>query len=81
MNWTFTAGFLMRIAVAVKQVPETRAVRLDEATGTVVREGVESIVNPLDLYAVETAVRLCAQVGGESVAFSMGPAKGSTRPC
>lgn len=75
MNLVFATGFLMRIAVAVKQVPETRAVRLDEATGTVVRAGVESIVNPLDLYAVETAVRLCAEYGGESVAFSMGPAK------
>jgi electron transfer flavoprotein beta subunit len=30
---------------------------MDEVTGTIVREGVESIVNPLDLYAIETALR------------------------
>ncbi len=64
----------MRIIVPIKQVPETGAVRMDETTGTVVREGVEAIVNPLDLYAVETAVRLRETHGGEVVAISMGPA-------
>ena len=63
----------MRIVVPIKQVPETRAVRMDEASGTVIRDGVESIVNPLDLYAVETALRLQERFGGETVAVSMGP--------
>ena len=66
----------MRIVVPIKQVPETGAVRMDEATGTMIREGVEAIVNPLDLYAIETAIRLRDGVtGGEVIALSMGPPK------
>ncbi len=48
----------MKIAVLIKQVPETDNLRLDEKTGTVIRKGIESIVNPLDLYAIETALRI-----------------------
>jgi electron transfer flavoprotein beta subunit len=48
----------MRIIVPIKQVPETKSVKMDEKTGTVIREGVESIINPLDLYAIEIAVQL-----------------------
>jgi len=64
----------MRILVPIKQVPETNAVRMDETTGTMVREGVEAIVNPLDLYAVETALRLKEAQGGEVIVLTMGPA-------
>ena len=63
----------MRILCPIKQVPETSSVKMDEATGTMIREGVEAIVNPLDLYAVEAALRLREQKGGEVVAISMGP--------
>jgi len=48
----------MRIVVPIKQVPETDNVKMDEQTGTMVREGVESIINPLDLYAIELALVL-----------------------
>ncbi len=68
----------MRIIVPIKQVPETSAVKMDPETGTMVREGVEAIVNPLDLYAIELAIRLCEQAGDgdhETVAISMGPPK------
>ena len=65
----------MRIIVPIKQVPETKSVRMDEKTGTVIREGVTAIVNPLDLYAIELAVSLKDKFGGEVVAVSMGPAK------
>jgi len=65
----------MRILVPIKQVPETNAVRMDEQTGTMIREGVEAIVNPLDLYAIELAIRLREAHGGEVVAVSMGPPK------
>lgn len=65
----------MRIVVPVKQVPETDAVKMDEATGTMIRDGVEAIVNPLDLYAIEIAIRLREAHGGEVVAVSMGPPK------
>jgi len=65
----------MRIVVPIKQVPETNAVRMDEKTGTMIREGVEAIVNPLDLYAIEVALRLREAHGGEVIALSMGPPK------
>ncbi len=65
----------MRIVVPIKQVPETRNVRMDEETGTVIREGVESIVNPLDLYSIELAIRLRENYGGDVVAVTMGPPK------
>jgi len=65
----------MRIIVPIKQVPETNAVKMDETTGTMIREDVEAIVNPLDLYAIEIAIRLRQQYGGEVVGISMGPPK------
>jgi electron transfer flavoprotein beta subunit len=65
----------MRIIVPIKQVPETKSVKMDEKTGTVIREGVESIINPLDLYAIELAVRLKERCGATTVALTMGPPK------
>jgi len=65
----------LRILVPIKQVPETGDVKMDPETGTVVRAGVETVVNPLDLYAVEAALRLKAERGGTVVALSMGPAQ------
>jgi len=64
---------IVKIIVPIKQVPETTAVNLDEKTGTMIREGVESIVNPLDLYAIECALQLHEAHGGDMVALSMGP--------
>ncbi|CAB1261856.1 electron transfer flavoprotein subunit beta/FixA family protein [Clostridium sp. MT-14] len=63
----------MKIIVPVKQVPETSNVKMDPEKGTIVRSGVESIINPMDLYAVETAVQLKEKYGGEVIALSMGP--------
>jgi electron transfer flavoprotein beta subunit len=68
----------MRIVVPIKQVPETKSVKMDEKTGTVIREGVEAIVNPLDLYAIETAIQLREKFSGEVVSMSMGPPKAKT---
>ena len=65
----------MKIIVPIKQVPETNNVKMDEETGTMIREGVESIINPLDLYAIETAIRLKEQFCGEITVISMGPSK------
>ena len=65
----------MRIIVPIKQVPETSAVKMNEETGTMVREGVEAIINPLDLYAIESSIDLCEKMGGEVLALTMGPAK------
>ncbi|MEW6265524.1 MAG: electron transfer flavoprotein subunit beta/FixA family protein [Thermodesulfobacteriota bacterium] len=63
----------MNIVVCVKQVPDARNVRLDPETNTLKREGVESMVNPFDLYAAEAALRLKDQFGGSVTAVSMGP--------
>jgi electron transfer flavoprotein beta subunit len=63
----------MRIIVPIKQVPETSNVKMDEATGTMIRDGVESIINPLDLYAIEIAIQLKETHGGTVTALSMGP--------
>ena len=65
----------MKIIVPIKQVPETGNVKMDEKTGTMIRDGVESIVNPLDLYAIECALQLKEQYGGEITVLSMGPPK------
>ena len=68
----------MHIVVPIKQVPETNAVRMDEATGTMIREGVEAIVNPLDLYAIESALTLKERCDAEVTVISMGPPKAAT---
>ena len=63
----------MKLVVPIKQVPETSNVKMDENTGTMIRAGVESIINPLDLYAIEVAIQLKEQYGGTVTAISMGP--------
>jgi len=63
----------MKILVCVKQVPGTANVEIDPETGVMIRDGVESKMNPYDLYALETAFRLKEQLGGTITALSMGP--------
>ena len=63
----------MNIIVLVKQVPDTTDVKLDPKTGSLIREGVESIINPDDRHAIEAAVRLKEAVKGKVTAVSMGP--------
>ncbi|ESQ20925.1 MAG: Electron transfer flavoprotein, beta subunit [uncultured Acidilobus sp. CIS] len=63
----------MRIVVGTKWVPGTQSVRIDPKTGTLIREGVPSIVNPHDLPAVELALMLRDRYGGEVIAVSMSP--------
>lgn len=64
----------MKIIVLVKQVPDTTDVRLDEKTGNLIREGMESIINPDDRHAIEAAVRLKqGGSGGTVTVISMGP--------
>ena len=65
----------MNIIVPIKQVPETGNVKMDEETGTMIRDGVESIVNPLDLYAIECALQLKEKHNGVVNVLSMGPPK------
>lgn len=68
----------MKIAVCIKQVPDTANVKLDPETHTLKREGVESIVNPFDLFALEAALRIKEAAGGEIVAVTMGPPQAET---
>ncbi len=66
----------MRIAVLIKQVPAVDTVKIDEKTGTMIRDGVEAELNPLDLHAVEAAVRVKeSRPAGEVeiTAVTMGP--------
>lgn len=63
----------MKIIVCIKQVPDAKDVRLDPETNTLAREGVQSIMNPYDQHALEEAVKLKEQHGGEVVAVTMGP--------
>lgn len=65
----------MNLIVPIKQVPETNSVKMDEATGTMIRDGVEAIINPLDLYALEAAFRLRERRGGKVTVITMGPPK------
>jgi electron transfer flavoprotein beta subunit len=63
----------MNIIVCIKQVPDTTEVRIDPETKTLIREGVESIINPFDCYALEEGVRLKERFGGTVTAICMGP--------
>jgi len=63
----------MNIIVLVKQVPDTSDVKLDPKTGNLLREGIESILNPDDRHALEAAVSLKGAKGGKVTAVSMGP--------
>ena len=64
---------MLNILVCIKQVPDTTNIKIDPVTNTLIREGVPSIVNPFDAYALELAVRQKEQAGGTVTAVSMGP--------
>lgn len=63
----------MHIAVFVKQVPDTTDVKIDPKTGTLMREGIPSIINPFDMYAIEEALRIKEKAGGKVTVVTMGP--------
>ncbi len=63
----------MKIVVCIKQVPDVSEVRIDPETHTLIREGVPSIINPFDMYAIEEGLRLRERFGGEVILLSMGP--------
>lgn len=63
----------MNIVVCIKQVPGTNKVEVDPVTGVLKRSGVDSKMNPYDLYALETALRIKAQTGGTVKVITMGP--------
>lgn len=73
----------MEIVVCVKQVPDTTEVKIDPVTNTLVRQGVPSIVNPFDKFALEIALQLKEKHGGKVTVISMGPpqAKDALKEC
>ncbi|MBN2859856.1 MAG: electron transfer flavoprotein subunit beta/FixA family protein [Sphaerochaetaceae bacterium] len=63
----------MHIVVPIKQVPETSDVHMDALTGTMIRSGNTAIINPLDLYAIESALKLKDRIGATVSVLTMGP--------
>lgn len=63
----------MKIVVCVKQVPDTNEVKLDPVTGTLIRDGIPSIMNPDDKAGLEAALKLKDEQGAEITVVSMGP--------
>lgn len=63
----------MKIIVCIKQVPNTNEVKIDPKTGTLIREGVPSIINPDDKNAIEEALVLKKEKGATVTVLSMGP--------
>lgn len=63
----------MKIVVCIKQVPDTNEVKLDPVTGTLIRDGVPSIINPDDKAGLEAALSLKDSMGAEVDVITMGP--------
>jgi len=63
----------MKILVCVKQVPGSNNVEVDPVTGVLKRNGIQSKINPYDLYALEVALTLVEKYGGEVQCITMGP--------
>jgi len=68
----------MNIIVCIKQVPNTTDVKIDPVTNTLIRAGVESVINPFDAYAIEEGVRLKERFGGKVTVITMGPPQAET---
>ena len=63
----------MKILVCIKQVPDTVEVKIDPKTGTLIRDGVPSIINHDDKTGIEAALQIKEQLGGTVTVVSMGP--------
>ena len=63
----------MRVICCLKQVPDTTEIKIDPVKGTLIREGVPSIMNPDDKAGLEVALQLKDKYGAEVVVLSMGP--------
>ncbi len=74
---------MLNILCCIKQVPDVNLVKIDPETGSLIRQGVPSILNPLDANALEAAVSVKEQLGGEVTCITMGPdmAEEALREC
>jgi electron transfer flavoprotein beta subunit len=66
-------GISMRIVVCIKQVPDSAQIRVHPVTNTIMRQGVPTIINPFDLFAIEEALRLKDRFGAKVTVLTMGP--------
>lgn len=73
----------MNILVCIKQVPDTKIIKVNPKTNTLDRSSAPAILNPYDAHAVEEAVRLKKEHGGKIIVLSMGPpqAANAIRKC
>ena len=68
----------LKVLVCIKQVPDTNNVKIDKETGTLIRKGIKSILNPEDKNALEEALRLKDEIGDVFITvLSMGPNQAS----
>ncbi|MBL3575199.1 electron transfer flavoprotein subunit beta/FixA family protein [Rhodovulum sulfidophilum] len=63
----------LNIVVCIKQVPDSAQIRVHPVTNTIMRQGVPTIINPYDLFALEEAMRLRDDYGGTVTVLTMGP--------
>jgi electron transfer flavoprotein beta subunit len=63
----------MHVVVCIKQVPDSAQIRVHPVTNTIMRQGVPTIINPFDLFALEEALRLKDQLGAKVTVLTMGP--------
>ena len=71
----------MNIVICIKQVPDTTEVKINPQTNTLIREGVDSIINPFDMYALEEALQLKEKYGGKTTVITMGPPQSKAVLC
>jgi electron transfer flavoprotein beta subunit len=64
---------MLHIVVCVKQVPDSREIRIDPKTNTLIRQGVPSIVNFYDMHGLEEALRIKDELGARVTVVTMGP--------
>lgn len=63
----------MHIVVCIKQVPDSAQIRVHPVTNTIMRQGVPTIINPYDLFALEAALTLRDSFKGQVTVLTMGP--------
>lgn len=64
---------MLHIVVCIKQVPDSREIRIDPKNNTLIRQGVPSIVNFYDLHGLEEALRIKDELGARVTVVTMGP--------
>lgn len=68
----------LTMVVCIKQVPDSAQIRVHPVTNTIMRQGVPTIINPYDLFALEQALALRDQLGGTVTVLTMGPPMAET---